>query len=134
MAFQALCLRSCGEVCRRPCERYPFPMPVFEYRCPHCNRKFSVLVGMTAEKDDEKCPHCGGEGATRLVSRFARVRVEDDRVDELADNLEQMGEPDSPAQMRSMVKEMGKALDEDLSAEMEEMFEADMEGNLEDED
>lgn len=93
-----------------------------------------MLVGMTAEKHDEKCPHCGASQATKLVSRFSRVRNEDDRVDEIADDLELMGEPDSPTAMRSKVKEMGKAMDEDLSDEMEEMFEADMEGKLEDEE
>jgi putative FmdB family regulatory protein len=109
-------------------------MPIYEYRCSDCGKRFSVLVGMTAEKDDEKCPHCGGSRSSRLVSRFARLRNEDDRVDEIADGLELMGEPDSPTEMRSMVKEMGKAMDEDLSEEMEEMFEADMEGKLEDEE
>ena len=109
-------------------------MPIYEYRCAGCGKRFSVLVGMTAEKDDETCPHCGVAQGTRLVSRFARLRNEDDRVDEIADDLELMGEPDSPAEMRSKVKEMGKAMDEDLSEEMEEMFEADMEGKLEDEE
>jgi len=89
---------------------------------------------MTAEPDDEKCPHCGSLETTKLVSRFARYRNEDDRVDELADRLETMGEPDSPAQMREMMREMGRAMDEDASAEMEEMFEADMEGGVEDAD
>ena len=37
-------------------------------------------------------------------------------------------------EMRDMVREMGKATDEDMSDEMEDMFEADMEGRLEDED
>ena len=44
-----------------------------------------------------------------------------------------MGEPDSPAQMREMMREMGHAMDEDASDEMEEMFEADMEGGGEEE-
>jgi putative FmdB family regulatory protein len=109
-------------------------VPVFEYRCLSCNRKFSALIGMTAEPDDEKCPHCGSRETTKLVSRFARYRNEDDRVDALADQLEVMGEPESPAQMREMMKEMGKAMDEDASAEMEEMFEADMEGGGEEEE
>jgi putative FmdB family regulatory protein len=100
-------------------------MPIYEYRCPDCARKFSALIGMTAEPDDEKCPHCGGTSALRLVSRFARYRSEDARVDALADELETMGEPDSPSRMREMVREMGKAMDEDLSEEMEEMFESD---------
>jgi|GEM_PF-610049 len=100
-------------------------MPVYEFRCADCQRRFNALIGMTAEPDDERCPHCGGHNATRLVSRFMHGRTEDDRLDELADRMETMGEPDSEREMRAMVKEMGKAMDEDLSDEMEEMFDAD---------
>lgn len=82
-------------------------------------------MGMTAEPDDERCPKCGSKKVGRLVSRFARGRSEDDRIDELADRLEGMGEPDSPAETRRMVREMGKAMDEDMADEMEEMFEED---------
>ena len=103
-------------------------MPVYEYRCASCGKKFSALIGMTAEPDDEKCPHCGSAETAKLVSRFARLRTEDDRIDALADQMEARGEPDSPQEMRSMMREMGKALDEDVGDEMEEMFEADMEG------
>ncbi|HZH98609.1 MAG TPA: zinc ribbon domain-containing protein [Fimbriimonadaceae bacterium] len=109
-------------------------MPVYEYRCSGCGKKFSALIGMTAEPDSEHCPYCGSAETRRLVSRFARLRTEDDRVDELADELELMGEPDSPSKMREMVREMGKAMDEDMSDEMEEMFESDMEGNSDDEE
>ena len=108
-------------------------MPIFEYRCQACARKFSALIGMTAEADNEKCPHCGSSQVTRLVSRFARVRSEDDRVDQFSDEMDVIGEPDNSNRMRSMVREMGKAMDDDMSDEMEEVFEADMEGKLEDE-
>ncbi len=89
---------------------------------------------MVSEPDDERCPNCGSSKTKRLVSRFARYRNEDDRVDAMADQLDLMGEPDSPSAMREMVREMGKAMDEDMSDEMEEYFEADMEGKLEDDD
>lgn len=72
---------------------------------------------------------------TRLVSRFARFRSEDDRIDEMADRLEAMGEPDSPAEARRIVRELGKAMDEDMADEMEEMFDEDMaSGGLDDGD
>ncbi|MEZ0325677.1 MAG: zinc ribbon domain-containing protein [Fimbriimonas sp.] len=109
-------------------------MPVFEYRCQDCRRKFQTLVGVVAGTLDEACPNCGSTNTSKLVSRFARFRNEDDRVDELADRLENMGEPDSPSQMREVMRELGKALDEDASDEMEEMFEADMAGEGLDED
>jgi hypothetical protein len=83
---------------------------------------------MTAEADDTRCPACGSVEADKLVSRFARYRNEDDRIDEVADQLELMGEPDSPAEMRELVRSMGKAMDDDASDEMEEMLEADLEG------
>ena len=109
-------------------------MPIYEFRCAACGKKFSALIGMTAEPDDETCPHCGSPKAERLVSRVAKFRGEDARIDELADRFEDMGEPESPAEMREMVKDMGRAMDDDMADEMEEMFEADMEGKSPEDD
>jgi putative FmdB family regulatory protein len=109
-------------------------MPVYEFRCQDCSKNFSALIGMVAEPGDDKCPHCGSANTAKLVSRFRKGRTEDDRVDEMADQLEFMGEPDSPSEMRRVVKEMGKAMDEDMSEEMEEMFEEDMTAEGGDED
>lgn len=95
-------------------------------------KRFTDLVGMTGDKSPSKCPHCGSSQNRKLVSRFARYRSEDDRMDEMSDQLDLMGEPDSPTAMRDMVREMGKAMDEDMSDEMEELFETDMEGGFED--
>ena len=109
-------------------------MPVFEFRCRQCRAKFATLVGMTADSSAVTCPSCGSHEADKLVSRFVRGKTEDDRIDEMADRLEAYGEPDGGREMRDMVREMGKAVDEDMSDEMEEMFEADMEGKLEDDE
>lgn len=89
-------------------------------------------MGIVAGPDDETCPNCGSKKSTKLVSKFARHRSEDDRVDAMADRLESMNEPDAGADMRNIVRELGKATDDDVSAELEEMFEADMEGTGED--
>jgi len=105
-------------------------VPVYEYRCESCSKKFQALVGMVAGPTDERCPHCGSLAVTKLVSRFARYRNEDDRIDEIADRFESMGEPDSSAEMREAVREMGKAMDDDVSDEMEEMLDADLAGEL----
>lgn len=100
-------------------------MPVFEYRCDACGRRFSALVGMTAGADEVRCPYCGGGSASKLVSRPGRYRTEDDRIDEVAERLESMDEDASPSVIRERMREVGKALDEDASDEFEEMFEAD---------
>lgn len=50
-------------------------------------------------------------------------------MDEIADKIESYGEPESPSEMRNMARELGKAMDDDVSDEMEEMFEADLSGD-----
>jgi putative FmdB family regulatory protein len=108
-------------------------VPIFEFRCRGCGKKFATLVGMTADGSEVVCPECGSKEADKLVSRFRQGRTEDDRLDDLADRLEQYGEPESHSQMREMMREIGKAVDEDMADDMEEMFEADMAGELGDE-
>lgn len=109
-------------------------MPIYEFLCENCGKKYATLVGMTADSQEPTCTHCGAVQGKKLVSRVAKFRTEDQRVDALADRMELMGEPDSPAEMRKLVREMGSALDEGMADEMEEMFEADLDGTLEDED
>ncbi len=107
-------------------------MPIYEFRCQDCNKKFSTLIGMVAGADDSDCPHCKSKNTSKLVSKFARHRNEDDRIDAIADKLEFMNEPESGSDMRDIVRELGKATDDDVSSELEEMFEADMEGTGDD--
>jgi putative FmdB family regulatory protein len=102
-------------------------VPIFEFRCSACGSKFDLLVGMTQERDDAKCPKCGSAEVKRLVSRFRRGRSEEARLDELSDRVETWGEPESPSEMRETLKEMGRALDDDASEEMEQLFEAEHE-------
>lgn len=102
-------------------------MPVYEYRCQGCGRRYSALVGVVAGDDVALCPSCG-EAGDRLVSRFVRGRHEDDRIDEMADRLESMGEPESSGQARDILRELGKAMDDDVADEMEAMLDADLSG------
>ena len=75
------------------------------------------------ESDAEFCTKCGGRKIVRVVSRVARGRSEDERLDEVGDRLERMGEPDSYSEVRDTLKDVGAALDDDVSEEMEAMFE-----------
>jgi putative FmdB family regulatory protein len=112
---------------------YPIQVPIFEFRCQDCQNKFSTLVGMVAGAGDANCPKCGSSKTDKLVSRVAKFRTEEGRIDEIADRLEGMDEPESGSEMRSILRELGKAADDDVSEDMEDLFEADMEGRLEDE-
>lgn len=100
-------------------------MPVYEYQCLQCAKKVSLLLRIGEDDSGEKCPSCGATGLRKLVSRVQRYRTESQRLDHAADQLETHGEPESPTEIRRMVREVGKALDDDFSDEMEEIFEED---------
>jgi putative FmdB family regulatory protein len=101
-------------------------MPIFEFTCNTCanNRRFSALVGVVANATPPACPRCGGTDLKRAVSRFARVRSEDDTLDSLAEQADNLDENDPSAMrrlMREMAGEMGEDMDDgDLEALMEE--------------
>ncbi len=101
-------------------------MPIYEYRCGDCDAKLTVLVGMTSDGGEPKCERCGSKNLNRLVSKFRVGRDEDARIEEMADRVERMGEPETPGQLREVMREMGKAMDEDYSDEMERVFEEDV--------
>jgi putative FmdB family regulatory protein len=52
-------------------------MPLYEYRCNQCKRKFALLVGVTAKKEKRACPRCGSREITKLISRISPVARED---------------------------------------------------------
>jgi putative FmdB family regulatory protein len=108
-------------------------MPLYEYRCQECERKFTYLVGMIADNPDPKCPRCGSKELKKLISRVARVRSEDEMLDSLTDPSK-IGDLDDPAGLRRWARQMGKELSgemgEDISEELEEMIEAEARGEL----
>ncbi|MDW8106521.1 MAG: zinc ribbon domain-containing protein [Armatimonadota bacterium] len=100
-------------------------MPIYEYRCLSCRKRFSKLLGIAERDNPQLCPHCGATNSKRLVSRVARLRTEDQMLDDLADAMEFAGDPDDPQTMRHFLREMSAAMDEDPH-EMEELFEEEM--------
>ncbi|NPA90102.1 MAG: hypothetical protein GXO55_01435 [Chloroflexi bacterium] len=45
-------------------------MPIYEYRCLTCGRRFSVFYRTYSGAGTQAtCPHCGGNDVQRLISR-----------------------------------------------------------------
>ena len=106
-------------------------MPVYEFLCGNCQRKFRRLVGMTAQSRPLECPQCQSDAVKRQISRFARVRSDDEAIDALGDEMEALGDMDDPAAMRRVVKQMGREMGEDLEDDFDAMMEEESEGNSE---
>jgi putative FmdB family regulatory protein len=114
-------------------------MPIYEYRCRKCGRRYSVLTLRVSEKPAPQCDKCGSRAANRLMSRFAMPKSEEARMDALTDSSALGGldesDPKSVARwMRKMGKEMGEDVGgEDIDAMMDEVEsgEGDSEGDNE---
>lgn len=98
-------------------------MPIYEYLCQDCRRRVSILVRSIRNPGRPACPRCGGQHLERLMSRFARVRSEEDRLDSLADPRA-LGDVDEndPQSVARWAKKMGKELGEDLGEDFDEMM------------
>ena len=97
-------------------------MPIYEYRCGDCQRRFSLLVGVVAGAAEMRCPRCGSEQLQKLISRFSSLRSEDDALDDLADPTK-VGDLDDPKQMMQWMKRVGREMGEDLGDDFEELVE-----------
>ncbi len=97
-------------------------MPIYEYLCRECGKVSSYLVMNIRESFHPVCKRCQSTKMTKLISRVARVRSEESRLESLADpsKLGAIDEND-PASMARWMKRMGKEMGEDLGDDLEAM-------------
>ncbi len=103
-------------------------MPIYEYRCLDCRRRFSVFwrtYSDATESPQAVCSHCGSKNVKRLVSRVCTVRSEESRMEDLADpsawgDLDEDDPKSMGRFMRKMMSEMGDEVGE-LGPEFEEV-------------
>jgi putative FmdB family regulatory protein len=46
-------------------------MPIYEFECAACARRFEDLVSLSADLTKTECPSCGRKKARKLLSVFA---------------------------------------------------------------
>jgi putative FmdB family regulatory protein len=100
-------------------------MPIYEYRCHECKKRFEFLRLTADDPTEPTCTHCGSVNVRKLISRV-RVKLSDEsRFERLADpsNFGGLDEKD-PKSLARWLKRMGKEAGEDVGDdEIEEMVE-----------
>ena len=93
-------------------------MPIYEYRCRKCGKRFSVLTLRVSEAVTPECTKCGSRAADRLMSRFATPKSEESRLDSLADpgSLGDLDEND-PKSVARWMRKMGKEMGDEFGGE-----------------
>ena len=113
-------------------------MPIYEFRCNSCRRRTSVFTRSISSTVSAVCQHCGSAELSRLISRVAVLRSEEDGpsgFDEssLADVDE--NDPRSVSRwVRRMSRQMGEPLDAEMEADLERMEAGESLDESEDED
>jgi putative FmdB family regulatory protein len=100
-------------------------MPIYEFRCGRCRRRTSVFTRSIGGEIEAVCSHCGSNDMSRLISRVAVVRSEDDAFSSLDESsLADVDESDPRSMarwVRSMSRQMGEPLDAEAEADLERM-------------
>ncbi|MFQ5667836.1 MAG: zinc ribbon domain-containing protein [Candidatus Binatia bacterium] len=93
-------------------------MPIYEYRCRKCRKRFSLLTLRVSEAPLPQCDNCGSRAVDRLLSRFAMPKSEEARMEALADpsTLASLDEND-PKSVARWMRKMGEEMGEDVTGE-----------------
>ena len=46
-------------------------MPIYEYLCPQCQERFSLMQKMGTSESETRCPKCGSAEVARQISGCA---------------------------------------------------------------
>ncbi len=101
-------------------------MPIYEYLCGDCRKRVSVFIRSISNPGSPACPRCGGTKLERVMSRFAVVRSEDERMDDLTDDMGDLEglDEDDPRAVAKVMRKMKGELGEDAGDDFEEAVEA----------
>lgn len=93
-------------------------MPIYEYRCRKCGKRFSVLTLRVSEMPSVQCDKCGSRTADRLMSRFAMPKSDEARMEALGDPSHLGGlDENDPKSVSRWMRKMGKEMGEDVTGE-----------------
>jgi hypothetical protein len=82
----------------------------------------TVLTLRASETVQPECDRCGSRDLSRLMSRFALVRSEERRNDDLSDPSSLSGvDENDPKSMARWMRKMGKELGEDAGEDFDQM-------------
>ena len=104
-------------------------MPIYEYRCHECGKRFELLFLNVHTISPIQCTHCQSKNVERLISRVRVVKSEESRLESLADQSKLSGlDEKDPRSIAKWVKKMGKEMGEDIGDDVvDQMVEEAME-------
>lgn len=102
-------------------------MPLYEFSCADCRKKFTILCQISQRDASHACQHCNSMKTQRLVSRVKMVRSEEQLMESLADPTKMTGLDENDPRTfatwaKKMAREMGENMDDEIEAMAQEEF------------
>lgn len=97
-------------------------MPLYDYRCLDCKRKFDVF--MTYSEYGSKtvnCQFCQSSHVMRRINRIRIAKSEESRLENMADPSNLEGLEDDPVALGRMMRKMSGEIGEEMPAEFDEV-------------
>ncbi|MBI3039807.1 zinc ribbon domain-containing protein [bacterium] len=102
-------------------------MPIYEYRCLDCKKRFSVFCKVSEISEHPPCEFCASRKSDRMISRFRTIRSEEQILESMADPSKLSGIDESdPRSIARWAKTMAKEMGEDMGDEIEAMAEEEL--------
>lgn len=97
-------------------------MPVYEYRCLDCRKRFSVFLTY-AEYGVKPvaCTHCGSQNIQRKIGKVRIARGSESSLEDLSDPSNLEGLEDDPRALGKMMRKLSKETGEELPPEFNEV-------------
>jgi len=97
-------------------------MPIYQYRCLNCKKRFEVFLSYS-EYGHKKvtCSHCGSKMVQRRIGRIRVAKSEESRLDDFADPSSLEGLEEDPRALGRMMRKMGNEMGEELGPEFNEV-------------
>lgn len=97
-------------------------MPLYEFICGSCHKKFCVLCSISQRDEERLCHYCGNNNNRRLVSRFKTVRSEEQLIESLVDPAALSGiNENDPLSFAIWAKKMSREMGENMDEEIDQM-------------
>ncbi len=89
-------------------------MPIYEYICLDCRKLVSLFLRSSTES--AICPQGKDHRLKRIMSRFASVKSEEDRLESLADPSSWGGlDENDPRSVERFIRKMGNEMGDEVS-------------------
>lgn len=93
-------------------------MPIYEYICSSCGYKNTFLV---YPWEDEKltCKKCDSEQLQRIISRFARLKSDEERIESTVEDAVRSVDVNNPESIKSWMRKTLKEYQDEIGSDVD---------------